>query len=518
MKKSLVLCMTVLFLMGCGGSSSSTKKVEVVDSDGFESLRTIAQSQLNNSIAPAVSIAIYKDGEIVFAEAFGLMVKYGSSPVNENTLFQLGSTTKMYTALGALRLIENSSLSLDSALINELPDIQLSEEQRPGWQQINVHHLLTHQGGFTDYVDFDNDSEALEKIALSTYPNQFDQMNPAGKFFNYSNPNWSYLGAIIERQTSLTYQQAMEQTVFAPLGMTRTTMEESSLLADGNYALGAGFIVQNGETKEGHATQLNEIHKGLFGTPAGSYTWSTPSEMLKMANFLMHGDTDVLSDELRTEITARQVELQHQVPANYGYGVFIQDIIPTNSGWLPIKRWDHGGNTLAYTSQFWILPEENIAVAILRSGQNTDFSNTMIAALKSVMTLPAAVSAPIKPIDTDSFDDHVGRYEGFFGVVDIFLENEKLHMSVPAFDAEGTSYDSELQAIGGTVFTVTVDGETPAFTFIADVDGGKSTYIRTRDWVAIRNDDAADFSLTASTPKAKLAPMVPAELKRYTIN
>lgn len=517
MNKTITLCISALFLYGCGGSPSDTPPPDNIETDGFEILRTTAKSQLAGSVAPAVSIAIYKDGEVVFAEAFGKKIKNGSSDVDVNTLFQLGSTTKMFTALGALRLVDNDSLGLDSTLLEELPEIQLDDEQRAGWQQINVHHLMTHQGGFEDFVDWENNSDILQDFALSTYPGEFDQMNPAGIFWNYSNPNWSYLGAIIERETSLTFQQAMEQTVFEPLGMTRTTMEESSVIDDGNYALGAGMIINDGSSEEGYATQLSEIHKGLFSTPAGSYTWSTPSEVLKMADFLMHGNTDVLGDELRTAMVSPQVDIKAVVPLDYGYGIFISEGFGSRTNWYPIKRWDHGGNSLAYTSQFWVLPEENIAVAILSSGEDTDFDNTMMAALRSVMTLPTTEQAPVKPVATDLFEDHTGRYEGFFGILDVYIDNEELHISLPGYDAEGIGYNSQLEALGGSVFKVTVDGENSEVTFIPEVEGGISTYIKNRGWVAVRNDDAPDFVLRTITRGAKLPALVPAEFERKSL-
>jgi CubicO group peptidase (beta-lactamase class C family) len=60
-----------------------------------------------------------------------------------------------------------------------------------------MQHLLTHQGGFEDFVDWEP-ADSLMEFALTTFPEESGQMNPAGKFYNYSNPNWSYVGAIIE--------------------------------------------------------------------------------------------------------------------------------------------------------------------------------------------------------------------------------------------------------------------------------------------------------------------------------
>jgi CubicO group peptidase (beta-lactamase class C family) len=218
-----------------------------------------------------------KDNEIVFAEAYGNKVHNGTDGATTQTLFQLGSTTKVFTATATLQLINENVMTLDTVLNDALPTLDLGE-QHSGWQGISVHHMLTHQGGFQDWVDWQPGSGLMD-YALNTYPSFAGQINPAGKFWNYSNPNLFYLGAIIEHQRGLPYEQVMKQSVFEPLGMTRTTMTFDDVKADGDNALGVGNI---------SAEFLEQISQPTFGKPAGGYTWSTPSEMVKMGQFLLN--------------------------------------------------------------------------------------------------------------------------------------------------------------------------------------------------------------------------------------
>ena len=88
-----------------------------------------------------------KSGEIVYANAFGNKIKDGADAADSETLFQIGSTTKMFTATAALQLVQNNSITLDQPLTSALPTLNLSSEH-DGWQDITIHHLLTHQGGF----------------------------------------------------------------------------------------------------------------------------------------------------------------------------------------------------------------------------------------------------------------------------------------------------------------------------------------------------------------------------------
>lgn len=507
----------IICLAACGGSSSSQPDEGIVD-DGFESLRSKAQQQLAGSIAPAVSIAIYKDGEIVFAEAFGTKQNGGSEAVDSDSLFQLGSTTKMFTALAILQLVENNNLALDSWLLELLPEMEISQDKIEGWQEINIQHLLTHQGGFEDFVDWENDSIDLLSFALSNYPREFDQMNPAGQFWNYSNPNWSYLGAVIQQQSAMPYDDAMKQNVFSPLGMFRTTMKKAEVFNDGNYVLGSGVILSGGNSINGSADSLDNIHQSLFSIPAGSYTWSTPSEVLKMADFLINGNNEILSDELQQEMTLAQVDLKIDVPFDYGYGLGLSDGFENGSNWYPVKRWSHGGNSLAYSSMFWVLPEENIAVSILSSGRNTDFSETMMAALRSVMTLPEVTAIPTRPVETELFNNHVGRYVNDFDVVNITLENNQLRIDISSLNEDGSIYEPILRPIGGSLFRSIVGIDEVDLTFLPEVDGGNSTYIRNREFVLIRNENAqqAELQKTSKIGEFKLEwSLIPNELKRH---
>ena len=511
MLKYLNVTIATLLLAGCGGGSSAPDPVVVTPPptptpvDQFADLRSVAQSQVASSDAPAVSIAIMKDGEIIFAEAYGTKVHNGDEQVDPQTLFQLGSTTKMFTATAALQLIDENVITLETSLPSALPGITLSAEQI-GWNDISIEHLLTHQGGFEDHVDWDGSSD-LMNYALNTFPTLSGQMNPAGKFFNYSNPNWSYLGAIVEHHRGVEYTQVMEDMVFEPLGMARTTMSYEQVEADGNYALGVGVAVVNGELVDLNAQTLEQVAQTPFGTPAGAYTWSTASELVKMGDFLLNGNSDVLSAALSGQISTAQVGMGRGLPQSYGYGVFINEGVFKNDQWMPLKVWEHGGNTLSYSNMFWVLPEQNVTIAVMSSGYSTDFSDTMFAAVDSVMEAPAAIAVPWAPVATELFDNHAGQYLLDFGVIDIINDDGQLKLSSAALDSAGVIYEPNLNPISASMFIVTVDGEQLDLTFFPEEVGGQSIYIRNRDFVGIREGELAASLKRLSDKPVKLSPM-----------
>ncbi|NQZ07441.1 MAG: beta-lactamase family protein [Algicola sp.] len=487
----------VLLLSACGSDGPKVTTTPVVIEDpvvtepvySFTNLEATMNTDLANNNAPAVSIAIMKSGELIYANAFGSKVKDGGEVVDTDTLFQIGSTTKMFTATAALQMIQDNTITLDQSLPSALPTLNLSSEHT-GWNDITMHHLLTHQGGFDDFVDWEP-ADSLMEFALTTFPEEAGQMNPAGKFYNYSNPNWSYLGAIIEYQQQSPYAQVMEDKVFNPLGMTRSSMSYTGVKADGNYALGVSTAMVNGEVISVGAQSLEEITEPTFGKPAGGYTWSTPSEMVKMGQFILEGNTAVLSDELRLKMRTEQVDTQFGFPESYGYGLFIRPGIFVENGWLPVTVLEHGGNTSNYTSMFWILPEQDIVISILSSGDGNNFSSSMFAALDASMDLPATVTAPLEPVDHDLFASHVGQYELDVGVLEVFEEAGVLKLNIPFLEDAGITYEPILQGLAGSTFRFQFDGELFFLTFLPDQPGGQSTYIRAREFVAIRVGSAA---------------------------
>lgn len=483
MRNFIVLIVLVFGIYGCGGSSSSNDDSKLNPGVfNFEPLRAVIKEDLSSNNAPAVSVAIYKDGEVVFAEAFGEKIKGQGQAVTPNTLFQLGSTTKMLTAVATLQLVEQGAIELDDKLVNTLPDIQYPARDSLGWQSIEIQHLLTHQAGLLD-TGLVEDSDLMSYMT-KTYPKKFTQANPPGIFYNYSNPGWAYLGAVIENLSQKSYEEYMQQNVFSRLGMSRTSVGRQGAVADGNYAL--GFQELDGEGK--YLSSIDQILVSTPGYPAGSETWSTPTDQLKMADFLLKGNKDVLSDSLRSELTKPQVDQQFAgLPWSYGYGIFVDDGFIYNDHWHSEKLWQHGGNTLAYTSLFYILPEKNIAISIMSSGRNTDFASTMVAAIRAVSTLSTSQNVPYAPSNTSDYTKHEGIYSTDDITIIVQKVADKLVITIPEFDASNSPYEKELFPIGGATFAAGLRDEQVILTFLPVESGGESVYIRNRESVAVKD-------------------------------
>lgn len=458
----------------------------------WDDLRDTAQSDLEDSDAPALSIAIYEDGEVVFAEAWGTTEVGGDTPVTPNTLFQISLTSNVMTSIAVLQGVEQELYAVDDNLHALLEDLEPRATDIPLWQQTTVHHLLSQQSGMFDFIKW---SEAPEDnraaVALAQYPSYGPFDNPPGEFFNYSYVNFAYAGVVREALEQRDLADILDEDVFDPLGMTRTTTSRDDVSADGDYALGTGYVIEaNGQARALDVHDIADVPHPSFTLSAGTNTWSTPTELMQVADFLLHGDPLVLSDSLRESITTPQMPLQSTPDdVSTGYGVNIRPGLDFDSGYLPVRSWDQGSYSLQYTSQFYVLPDHDYAVSIVASGHNVDVSETLQAALLLARDLPEPIEEPEFTIDPERFADHVGSYTGPASIREVIVAEEDggLVWTLPAYEAAGVTYDRHLQTISSINFVGSLNNTDYEITFIGE-PGSPSGFIRNRFWVAVRSD------------------------------
>ena len=500
-----------LLSVGCPAAApeEAPKPTDTQDEEGppeaqwdarFDPIVAQALDDLSDSGAAGVSIAIMEDGAITFAQAFGSARPDEDVTPDAETLFQIGSTTKMLTSIGLLQKVDAGELSLEMSLAEVYPDSEFGLD--PTWnQEITGQHLLTHQGGFLDYFEWtssSDDDDLADWHAKTFFPSIY-LMNEPGMFWNYSNPNFSIAGLLVEHYDDRSYPDVLRDDVFSPLGMTRTYQRLDDALADGNFALGTGYTAA-GSYGDVLAAQILDP---AAARPAGACTWSTPTQMLAVADFLMYGDEAVLSEVSRAAITTPQVSLEYADGDAYGYGMMLSTGAYVGDAYFEVEHWEHGGNTLSYSSAFHILPEYGFAISILSSGYGTDFSPTVGVALGELLDLGAPTAPPAYPFDADNLDRRVGTYNDAYNVGDIVVtrEGDALHVAMPALTGLGYTVGDALYAVSDTLFYVEIDGDWYDLTFIGE-PGEDSRWVRNRSFVGTRvPSESPDAALGADRAK-----------------
>ena len=168
------------------------------------------------------TVLVAEQGRVIFKKGYGEANKEWNIPNTPDTKFRLGSITKQFTATIILQLAEQGKLRLDGKITEYLPDY-------PGatGDKVTISHLLTHSSGIRGYTELPNFGKDLSRNPftpaefLKVFWNLPLQFEPGTKF-SYSNSGYFILGVIIEKLTSKSYAQVVDENIFKPLGMTNS--------------------------------------------------------------------------------------------------------------------------------------------------------------------------------------------------------------------------------------------------------------------------------------------------------
>lgn len=352
--------------------------------------------------APGAVVGVIKEGEMVLSKAYGMADLSHEIPFSTETLTNIGSTSKQFTAFAIALLAERGQLSLDDDVrthIPELPDFG---------QTITLRHMMTHTTGFREFLNtIALTGRQLEKgdyidrnELIDVVKRQPALQNDPGAEWNYNNTAFGLLTIVVERVIDQTFPAWMKENVFDPLGMQHTMVRKNQSEIVPNRSV--GYLMD----EEGLYTEAADLG-GAMGA-GGIYT--TVGDLSKwMANY---HDPKVGSAALIEQMTTPYV-LTTGDTTNYGLGLFIDEL-------RGLKRYQHGGADIAHRSMYMYFPEINsgvIALSNLGSFSNPAteiaelfFGDKMMQEASVEVSQNETIAFDPEQYDAASFDDFAGRY------------------------------------------------------------------------------------------------------------
>jgi CubicO group peptidase (beta-lactamase class C family) len=332
--------------------------------DASPRFRAVAQSLTEAMTAlkvPGAALGILADGREEHA-TFGYASTEGAVPVTAETLFQIGSLNKTYTATAAMRLLDAGRLSLDAPVRTYLPELRLADDAVA--RAVTVRHLLTHTGGWWgDY--FSNTGTGDDALAIYTryvLPT-LEQIAPLGGFFSYNNAGFVLLGRVIEVLTGRPYRAALADLVLDPLDLPRSTFLPETVLRRPHAT---GYSVTPAAAAAGaEPAPVDPLFLPRSVDPAGGL-WSTTGEQLRYARFHMGdgsaGGRRLLLAETLGLMQTPQIGVPGQGPLTMGMSWFV-----LQTGGLRLLY--HGGDTFGQHTEFWIAPDAGFALVVFANAQ-----------------------------------------------------------------------------------------------------------------------------------------------------
>jgi CubicO group peptidase (beta-lactamase class C family) len=369
---------------------------------------------------PGVSVGVLIDGGEQYA-FHGVTSVENPLPVDENTLFQFGSTGKTYTATAVMRLVEQGVLDLDERVRTYVPELRLKDESVA--EQVTLLHLLNHTAGWSgdllEDVGFGDDALAryVEKMA------EIEQVTPLGKSVSYNNASLSLAGLVIAKVTGKTYEEAMKELIFEPLGLSQTFFFPNEIMTR-RFAVGH-HQKQDGEIKVARPWAL-----GRGGWPAGGIS-SNARDQIAWARF---HQGDGRADDGTRILSEESLKLMKE-PTVDAPGSAIGDQIAIS--WMlrdvqGVRLVGHGGNTIGQDSGFDMVPERGFAlITMTNSSPNGSMFNEDLLrwALEAYLGIIERDPEPISLGDAE-LAPYVGAYETIAVWADIVAEGGRLVINV----------------------------------------------------------------------------------------
>jgi len=254
--------------------------------------RKLAAAQAEQRM-PSVSAAVFRGDELVWQEALGLADVEASTEATPDTQYRIGSITKTFTAVCVLQLRDAGDLSLDDPVTRFLPE----SAHGP-----TIGRMLAHASGLQREPPGEiwETMQAPSREELLSGTADAEQVLEPGSWWHYSNLAYALLGEVVARAGGGTWEEMLQERVLDPLGLSRTTPEDSDPAA-------RGYFVE----PYSDAVRL-EPELDLGGAGALGKLWSTTGDLARWGAFLATGDDGVLAASTLEEMAHVRAMVDHE--------------------------------------------------------------------------------------------------------------------------------------------------------------------------------------------------------------
>ena len=369
----------------------------------FRELDERIEAAMTRYHVPGVAVGVYWQGR-EHLRGFGVTNVDHPLPVDADTLFRIGSTTKTFTATAMMRLVEQGKVDLAAPARTYLPDLTLADEAVAA--SVTVRQLLNHSAGWLgdDYGDFGRGDDALARYVAGM--KQLPQLTPPGQVFAYNNAAIVVAGRVIETLTGKPYETALQELVLDPLGLKHSGFFTDQLVGEN--------IAASHDVEKDRAVVMT----GAWAFPRSINSTggliSSAREQLAYARFHL-GDGKAADG--KQVLTPQSLQAMRSNPGPGGTitmeidGVCVGFWQRRTAEGVPVFQ--HGGSWGGQNSDFFFVPDRQFAMTVLTN--STSGARLMYELGRSGWALsqfcglsnPPAVPKPQPP-------ERLAHYEGHY--------------------------------------------------------------------------------------------------------
>lgn len=361
MQRRVLSCLVgIAILLFCLRPASAQNQIAV---DSRQKIDNLATDVLAKTGVPSASIAVVKDGQIVYLQAYGNARLDPQTAAKPLMRYSIGSISKQFTAAAILLLQEQGKLSLDDKVSKFIPGLTRGN-------QVTIRQLLSHTSGYQDYWPQDYVMPMMlqpmtAQGILDVWAHKPLDFDPGTKW-QYSNTNYVIAGLIVEKAGGMPLIEFLQKNIFTPLNMKSVANIDQQKLGETDptgymrYALGP-----------------------LRPAPKEGKGWLFAAGELAMpAEDLATWDISIIDQKLMKPDSYREFEteivLKNGLGTQYGLGVFVRSEFGH-------RALSHGGEVSGFTAENLVFPDQRVAIAVLTNQDAAEASGQIARAIAPLL-------------------------------------------------------------------------------------------------------------------------------------
>lgn len=432
--KTYLTCLSAILLLLSGCAGSPPLKPDTVQRGDYSYLKAqltwLIEQEMSDQDVEGLSIAVVDDQQIVWSQGFGYADQANKIAATPETVYRVGSISKLFTDTLVMQLAEQGKLDIDQPLQTYLPNFAI-KSRFPDAGPITTRNIMSHHSGLPG--DRGNGMWTKNPAPFSQLiePLQDEYVAyPPNRIWAYSNLGITLLGTALENISGQTFSSYADQQLLKPLGMANSAF---SLGIEGNLAAKA------------YKKHEEKAEVPLRDTPAGGLN----ANVLDLSRFIAM----VLADGHANGRQILKPETLHDMQRQQNQDVALDVGTKTGLGWFLTSKPGigdvvaHGGATLFHRSLLTVLPEHKLGVVVLANSpptgdlidKVTDKALKLAVAIKTGKPLPDDVENPV--IETRGLTPQqqqlaAGQYATAFGYIKLTADGDTL-----ATELNGNSLD-----------------------------------------------------------------------------
>jgi CubicO group peptidase (beta-lactamase class C family) len=432
----------------------------------------IAAAAAANEV-PGAAIAVGQAGELASA-ATGVVNRNTDVAATTDTVFQIGSVTKVWTATLVMQLVDEGLVDLDRPVRRYLEAFGVVDRELT--ETVTVRQLLSHTTGFDGdlFVDTGRGDDALDKF-IAYLRDHATALHSPGELYSYCNAGYCVLGALVAHLRGSTWESALRERVIDPLGARHMALSAEEAIL---FRAAVGHL-KPGDAKTFTATSRWQLPRS--NAPAGATPCAAPADLVRFGRMFLAGGTAedgtrLLSADAIAAMRSPQVTVPG-VPTRgarqWGLGFMLFD-------WNGTPVIGHDGGTIGQAAMWRILPDHDLVIAMNVNGGNAgpffdELLDSVVADLTGVR-VPARPTPPETPTSGPGPAEYAGRYTFPLQSYEVVVADNGFDITLtPQGIAAEMGYPARtvryVKPSGDTYIATELDeGTYPTLTF---VDGGR---------------------------------------------